>query len=242
MSLLHVVTATSSLGLHRCEFSLVLFQQDVLLAAKRGLIPIDVAADQLNAATTEFLTLHQVAYGTAYLKPKHHWLLDLPSQLRRDRMILDAFVIERQHLMVKAVAEPIRNTSTFEASVLASLVNVQIRCVRELKLGSSLIGRTRPLVDVPGVVVSDKMTIHNFTVAVDDIIMRGVEVAAVVACAEQGSHLFAFVAPLNKVAQVTRQAAKYRRAPMLAVWRALDVQQCLAWKDEADGTVMVLAR
>ncbi len=35
-------------------------------------------------------------------KPKHHWLLNVPAQIAKDNVVLDAFVIERQHVLVKA--------------------------------------------------------------------------------------------------------------------------------------------
>jgi hypothetical protein len=63
-------------------------------------LPVDDGAAQLETATRNFLELHQHAYGSRHLKPKHHWMLDLGPQVRRDRMILDAFAIERQHLLV----------------------------------------------------------------------------------------------------------------------------------------------
>jgi hypothetical protein len=157
-------------------------------------------------------------------------------------MMLDAFVIERQHLLVKSVAEHIRNTSQFEVSVLSSLINVQIRTVRELKIGDELMGRTSHLEGMPGVQVSDKMAIHNFIVAVHEVVLRGTEAGVVVACAREGPELFCFVAPMVKLAPVTVQAVKFRRTTTLAVWRAVDLQQCIAWKEDPDGAVLVLDR
>ena len=159
--------------------------------------------------------------------------MDLGPQVRRDRMILDAFVIERQHLLVKSVAEHVRNTSKFEVSVLSSLINAQIRTVREL---TSLLG------GMPSVLVANKMAIHSFTVTVDEVVLRGHEAGAVFACAREGVEFFLFVAPMVKLAQVTEQAAKFRRTTTLGVWRAVDVQHCIAWKEDPDGAVLDLAR
>jgi hypothetical protein len=214
----------------------------LLLAIKQGLVPVDDGAAQLEAATQTFMVLHQRCYGGQHLKPKHHWMMDLGPQVRRDRMILDAFVIERQHLLVKSVAEHVRNTSQFEVSVLSSLINVQIRTVRELKIGDELMGRTSHLEGMPGVQVSDKMAIHNFIVAVHEVVLRGTQAGVVVACAREGPELFCFVAPMVKLASVTVQAVKFRKTTTLAVWRAVDLQQCIAWKEEPDGAVLVLAR
>jgi hypothetical protein len=224
------------------EFSLTLHDKDVLLAIKRGLVPAGTGATQLETATRTFLELHKVCYGGRHLKPKHHWMLDLGPQVRRDRMILDAFVVERQHLLVKSVAEHIKNTSQFEVSLLSSLMNVQMKTVRGLDMSDQLVGRTSQLEEMPGVLVANKMAIHSFTVTVDEVVLRGHEAGVVLACAREGVELFCFVAPMVKVAQVTEQAVKFRRTTTLAVWRAVDVQHCIAWKEDPDGSVLVLAR
>ncbi len=125
--------------------------------------------------------------------------------------------------------------------MLSSLINVQIRTVRELKLGDELLGRTSLLEGMPGVLVANKMAIHNFTMTVDEVVVKGLEAGVVLACAREGLELFCFVAPMVKLAQVTEQAAKFRRTPTLAIWRAADLQHCIAWKEDADGAVLVLA-
>jgi hypothetical protein len=59
---------------------------------------------QLQDTTVRFYQLHKEAYGTELFKPKHHWQLDVPEQIGRDGLVLDAFVVERMHLVVKSVA------------------------------------------------------------------------------------------------------------------------------------------
>jgi hypothetical protein len=209
---------------------------------KQGLVPVGTGATQLETATCTFLELHKVCYGGRHLKPKHHWMLDLGPQVRRDHVILDAFVVERQHLLVKSVAEHIKNTSQFEVSVLSSLINVQIKTVRELDMSDQLVGRTSQLQGMPGVLVANKIAIHSFTVTVDEVVLKGLQAGVVLACAREGVELFCVVAPMTKLAQVTEQAAKFRRTATLAIWRAADLQHCIAWKEDADGAVLVLAR
>jgi hypothetical protein len=224
------------------ECSLIVHHKDLLLVIKQGVVPAADGAAQLEAATQNFMVLHQGCYGSRHLKPKHHWMLDVGPQVRRDRMILDAFVVERQHLLVKAVAEHVKNTSQYEVSVLSSLLNVQIKTVRELDLSDQLVGRTSQLEGMPGVLVANKMAIHSFTVTVDEVVLKGLEAGVVLACAREALELFCFVAPMVKLAQVTEQAAKFRRTTTLAIWRAADLQHCIAWKEDADGAVLVLAR
>jgi hypothetical protein len=77
---------------------------DLILAAKRRVATPEAVGPQLKAAHVRHLVLHMEAYGTRGVKPKHHWQLDTASQLARDKCVLDAFVIERIHLQVKAAA------------------------------------------------------------------------------------------------------------------------------------------
>ena len=110
---------------------------DLILYAKRETAcPRELAAPLMQACR-EHLRLHKAAYGTEFLKPKHHWLLDIPAQFFRDDIVLDAFVIERLHLAVKGVAENIKNTTAFEMSVLSGLLNVQFRKAANAMDGSA---------------------------------------------------------------------------------------------------------
>ena len=49
-------------------------------------------------------------------------MLDTPAQFLKDSVVLDAFVIERTHLAVKAIAEHVDNTRAFERSVLCGML------------------------------------------------------------------------------------------------------------------------
>ena len=69
--------------------------EGLLVVCKEGLLSARDAADRLDSAIAGFLRAHQAAYGIGCTKPKHHWLVDVPAQLRRDGMMLDAFVIKR---------------------------------------------------------------------------------------------------------------------------------------------------
>jgi hypothetical protein len=50
----------------------------------------------------------------------------VPGQIDRDGLILDAFVGERKHQLIKAEAQAIKNTHTFEKSVLVRVIANQI--------------------------------------------------------------------------------------------------------------------
>lgn len=212
-----------------------------MLSIKRGILNSATGADQLSAAAANFFNAHKSCYGVEHVKPKHHWLMDLASQVRRDGALIDAFIIERRHLMVKALAEPVRNTKQYEISVLSGLLTVQLHDVKELVVGDRLIGSCSVLQEDSNVSVANKAEVYGFTVTVGDVIVRGAEAAVVTACAQDCGGLFFFVSPLAFVSRVTAQASLFRRLGGLTAWRPADVQHSLAWRDEPAG-LLVLGR
>ena len=163
------------------------------------------------------------------MKHKNHWLVEVPDQLRRDGVILDAFVIERMHLAVKAVAEPMKNTRSFEQSVLSSLLTKTLSCDREADFGDGLLGRTQRL---PGlgvdILLGDAMRVLGVDIFVDDVVLRGQAAGFVRACALEGGELFLFVAPLQEEPRITEHCSVARLMPELAVWPAAQVCHALA--------------
>ena len=104
---------------------------DLLMLCKRGIAAPAETAAQLRVATAKHLRLHLEAHGSSGVRPKHHWVLDIPDQILQDGLLLDSFVIERKHLHVKAIAEHVKNTHVFERSVLAGVTNVHMQRARE---------------------------------------------------------------------------------------------------------------
>ena len=116
---------------------------DVLLLCKRGYLPVDEGADALDKAVAFHLDAHKRAYGNDHVKPKHHFMFHIGDQFRRDKVILDTFVIERGHLLVKSIAEHCKNTTNFEASVLAGTTNILFRRAEVATIRSHLMGSCR---------------------------------------------------------------------------------------------------
>ena len=67
-----------------------------------------------------------VAYPAGSMKPKNHYLHHLPKQLKRDTLIIDAFVGERKNGIIKRLSADILNTSTFEKSAIVRVLGQQI--------------------------------------------------------------------------------------------------------------------
>jgi hypothetical protein len=184
--------------------------------------------------------LHQLAYGIRHIRPKHHWMMDVAAQLVRDECVLDAFIIERTHLVVKGIADHIRNTSCFEQSVLSGVTTLAFESAAVALAGDCLVGRCALLPGFPGVQVADKMSIFNIDVSVDDIIVRGEEAGVVVACALENGRLLVVVDLLVKTANVSSHTDVFSLAGQHGVWSAAEVGHCLGWYCQPDGSFVVI--
>jgi hypothetical protein len=191
-------------------------------------------------AIPHLLRLHQIAYGSVYIKPKHHWMMDIPAQLVRDQCVIDAFIIERTHLVVKGIADNVRNTSCFEQSVLSGVTTKAFESAAVAEAGDGLLGRCAPLPGFPGVHVADKLSVFNTQVSVDDIILRGAAAGIVVACAQEGGQLLVVVDLLVQAGIRSSHTAVFQLAGKHDVWSVYDIGHCLGWYGQPDGSFVVI--
>ena len=213
---------------------------DLMLAAKFRTADFDQTWRRLEAATVDFLKLHKEAYGETKLKPKHHWQLDVPRQLERDGMVLDAFVIERTHLAVKSVADFAKNTSDFEASVLASLSHKVWSADEPVLHG--LLGKCALLPGSADVYVADKMQVFGVDICVDDVVCKGDALGTVRGCCLHRGELVAFVEVLAQISRISDHSGRYVTVGRLAVWLATELQHALAWRALDEGQLLVIRR
>ena len=226
----------AELAKERASFDAACQVLDVLLMTKRGIADIDTGATALQAAIGKHLELHVRAYGEGSVKPKFHWIMDVPSQIRQDRCVLDAFVIERGHLLVKSVAENIKNLSTFERSTMSGLVNAMFNRSKVTKLGNGLRGKVSYH---GGIAVADHMLCSGVHISVGDVTFWGDLAGQVCTCAEDGA-LYLIVEELVKVAEVSPHSAQWLPSGLNAVWPAADIEQASAWYSADSGLTTVL--
>ena len=214
---------------------------DLLLAAKRVLGDPSELGQALELQVSHYIALHKAAYGTALMKPKFHWALDIPSQICRDRMVLDAFVIERSHLRVKAVAEHVQNTASFERSVMASLSTVCWTHAETDVFGNCLLGPTAPLPGIHETWIADRMQVWSVEFTIDDMVSKsGGQVGSVVACCSSDGLLFAFVRPAVVASRPSDHSVLCRLSGCLEAWPERELRLCLAWRSEPDGSIIVI--
>ena len=216
---------------------------DLLLDAKRGVVNLRSVAPVLRQQIAAFMEAHIAIYGKTHVLPKHHWMFDIAEQLLRDTIVLDAFVIERAHLRVKKVAEPIKNTRMFEKSVLAACA---IAHAKELDhpdaLTNGLRGLQKSLPDAPDVTIADHLSINNLHIAVGDFVVADEVVCLVAACLCEDRELFVLLRPTRRARTLSSSAAMWRfvdGAPQHFLRAANSVEQVNAWYDVGDDVVVL---
>ena len=82
---------------------------------------------ELDAAASGHMAAFCAAYSKWSCKPKHHLVMHVGSQLRRDGLVLGCFVHERKHCAVTEVLENLDLSAAqdFERSCLARILRCQ---------------------------------------------------------------------------------------------------------------------
>lgn len=127
---------------------------------------MDLAA-HLDTAAFLYLEAFVNAHGRELMKHKHHELIHLADQLRRDKRLLWCFTAERKHIIAKAVMAHNRSLRSFAYGTIARMLVSQIGALLETPPWHS---RLRdPTCDLdefaPGARMSKAMRLHGGTVA-----------------------------------------------------------------------------
>ena len=120
---LTVIAKTGHLRAEVNSFSCLCSVLDMLQNLKKGIGSPTELAKVIKQHMASFLAV----YTPEDAKPKHHFLVHIPAQVARDGLLLDCFVLERKHQMLKACCNWIDNTCSFEKSTLARAVLEQRR-------------------------------------------------------------------------------------------------------------------
>jgi hypothetical protein len=215
---------------------------DIMLRAKDGRMSTVEASRLLTLAATRHLDLHKACYGNERIKPKHHWIFDIALQLVDCEFVLDAFLIEKEHLLARECANPIENTSRFEESVLARMLHAQVQTLNNLGPQDSLMS---PKVAYPGFAnafMSDNLTIDGVTYSVGDFVFLNTLPGRVLSCIEEGAELFVIVDVFRLVARISNESADYVCQGCRGVWdaRARSLRMALAWRKARAGVFTIL--
>ena len=178
---------------------------DIMLTAKRGLLPVKSAAEQVILAHSHYMNLHKLAYGDENIVPKHHWMFDIGEQMRKMDFIFDAFIIERLHLRVKRILDNIKDLSHLESSTLAGICNAQFQEADKI-CGDGLRGRVC-LHD--GCRVADACSVGSLSFAAEDAVFRGAELGVVQLFLEDDDYIYAVVRGCEYRSEVSKYGSEW---------------------------------
>lgn len=151
--------------------------------------PSASAIDKLQQLQQEHLQLFINCYGPDYVKPKHHYSLHIPEQMRRDKFLLDTFVLERKHRIAKAAAGNISHNSNYEKSVLARILAAHLQTVEDMQKQTSLQGRAVDIIAdgfAGEVVAASRMQLAHCAVSVGEVLLHNGNALQVKACLRAG--------------------------------------------------------
>ena len=213
---------------------------DILLRAKEGGLSARKAARLLTRAAQRHLEKHKIAYGTARMKPKHHWIFDIALQLVDCEFVLDAFLIEKEHILARQCADPVKNTAVFEKSVLARMLHAQVQSLNDLGPQAELMGARAPYPGFSDAFVSDNLTINGVAYSVGDFVFLHTLPGKVLACIQEGAAFYLIVDAFRLVRRLSNESGNYTYQGLRGVWNAREVNLALAWRETRAGVFTIL--
>ena len=186
---------------------------DAIMAAKRSRLrsAVDALVAGIERKVQTHMELHVAAYGFQYIKPKHHRMQHIAAQFRRDKRILDAFVIERIHNTLRRLTQNISSTQRYEASLLAGALNAQLMRLKNKEYGDTLLGKIAPHPMSADVKVAERLMYDPKEISAGDLIVAGKSFGKVALCAASVRALFLYVHPCIFLERVSDHAARVRR-------------------------------
>ena len=185
----------------------------------------------LKQAASHHLEIHIACYGTGDVKPKHHWIFDVAEQWLEHECVLDAFVIEKEHLRARDWCDRVDNTSVYETSVLSGMLHAQVASLNELGPQAQLLGKAAPFPGFPDALVADNLTVNGVCLSVGDFVFSGTIAAEIVACVKEEGEFLLVVDTLALVARISSHSGNYVFNGQRKVWSATDATQALAWRE-----------
>ena len=140
--------------------------------------------------------------------------------------------------MVKAIADDITNTKTFERSVLAGVLNAVLNpAANATGWVHALLGQVTQVGE--GVYYSTHMRVHGLHVEMGDLVLHDDACGVVLACFLIDGILHAAVEVLAKVGDHTPNWGHWQRTGGHEMWCGVALCQPVAWKD-AGNRLLVL--
>jgi hypothetical protein len=218
---------------------------DLILRIKHGLEPPGEGARKLRIATEGHLRKHTATYGSTFLKPKHHWNMDIADQIAWLLAVIDAFIIERLHLRAKSVMEPhLKNTSRYEITSLSAVLNTHHNQLQDRSdIDGGLEGSVARWPGSQNIRVADRMSYMGIHVSRGDVVFNKDAAGLVIACVEEligdRCQYIAVVTVMEHIRVVSEHSGCWRVSAEQALWPAIVVVAAVAWYGAEDNLTVI---
>ena len=217
---------------------------DLLQDCKGGVADIN----KVERAILDYLCAHRAVYGDQDWRPKFHYALHIPEQLRRDARLYDCFVVERSHQLPKDLAASVKNTGNFEKSVIARSLLVRLRRLEEWVVKSALQGPTKEFPELarltgePELRMASKCVLSGFVFAAGDIMLCDDYAIAFEAAVQGAGRLGVLGRLLDIVARPSATTAECElQGGLSLLWTSdLRARRPHAWTSLASGRTLLL--
>ena len=139
----------------------------------------------------------------------------------------------------QGIADQVKNTTTFERSVMAGVANVCMQRVAEMQSGDQLLGRRSDLPGCHGVAVADRLVSGDLEISRHDVVSCGGDLGVVHACYQAGESIGMLVETTMVRRRLAQHSVVVARTGALATWVASRVVLCTAWQ-ELDGAELLV--
>eukprot|EP00929_Paragymnodinium_shiwhaense_P121202 TRINITY_DN9335_c0_g1_i4.p1 TRINITY_DN9335_c0_g1~~TRINITY_DN9335_c0_g1_i4.p1 ORF type:complete len:618 (+),score=102.22 TRINITY_DN9335_c0_g1_i4:74-1927(+) len=139
----------------------------------------------LRQGIQDHFARHKDVYGTGSVVPKFHYNMHLAQQIEQDSCLIDMFVIERHHTVVKRLANHVRKTTTYESSVLSSLVTWQAHALADAALSFKPVLASSVKAEEAGALSARRIDGVGRSVSAGDMVRHGDSAGEVMACIQK---------------------------------------------------------
>ena len=177
---------------------------------KMAVVPATATRELADLQQKHFQRFQDAYSAEDHTLPKHHYSLRVPQQIDRHSFLIDCFVLERKHQLVKAEVQNMRQIASndkFELSVVAHLNDVQLAESNRTEMRPCL---ANPKQIHDGLAVSKTVHLTFMDVKAKDIIYSDGRAYLVHGCSSSGNQLELLVEMFCLVEQLYPGARKWK--------------------------------
>ena len=199
----------------------------------------------------KYLKVRKAIYGTKGIRPKHHKLMHLWKQLLDDGFLMDCFILEHMHCLIKPLCVDLRNTKDFEGTAIRRAVQARVHQLEKKEMERRLVGEQK-LCPQLSAVLEQPTSIARLLVLpggqqlhTEDIVFLGEDLSCcfLIKACYMSAVPGLVLQELRRVEVVTSSCSRWQRTSksrLLHLSDAVFVQHAKFWSIKDDGVIEVL--